>query len=187
MRRFIKYLPVLALFGTVAGLRADTTPTPAPATAPSDPTADAKALSPGEMNIRASAMMAASQDDLRHVMFMKEHAKNLKDVIKLNCVNDKLVKLKAQLNIQENTHQDLQHALDKGGDDRAAIYVRLSNVSSDIKQLRQDAQSCVGEPEIYKQESGVVVTHPDFPDDPTQEPPQLEGTVEPPGYASPFH
>ena len=42
--------------------------------------------------------------------------------------------------------------------------------------------------ELYKQESDVEVTHPDFPDDPTVDDPfftEVEG-VEPPGYASPF-
>ena len=54
-----------------------------------------------------------------------------------------------------------------------------------MKALREQANSCIGEPELFKQESGVEVTHPEIVDDPTNGI-NVEPGIEPPGYASPY-
>jgi hypothetical protein len=174
MKRLAKLLPALAFFGGLAVLHADTA-------APAQPPAPSIA----EMQARSSALMERIAEDQRYVMFLKEQAKKAKDVIKLNCVNDKLVQLKAQQNIADTTNVQLQASLAKSGDDAASLYVQLNQTATDIQRLREETNACIGTPELFKQEAGVVVEHPEIPDDPLADPP-FDVDVEPPAYASPF-
>src|SRR5437763_3649374 len=84
-----KIVPVLLLFGSIATLRADTPASPAVATLPSDYVA------------RAVTIRQQIQTDYRYVVFLQAKARREKDVIKLNCVNDKLILLKAEQNIAD--------------------------------------------------------------------------------------
>jgi hypothetical protein len=192
MRALSKYLSVLAVLGTVSVLRADT-PAPAPAPAPdASVTVTAQVqvkLSPAEMQAKANTLMTRLPGDYRHVLHLKEVAKESKDVVKLTCVNDRLIQLKAQMEIAEATNADLQAAISNNNPDGAqTFYTNLEATGNAITQLRQDADVCAGTPELYKQEAGVTVDAPDLPD-PTAGDPfhDTYGDVEPPGYASPFN
>jgi hypothetical protein len=174
MRNASKLLSVLAFLGGAAVLHADTAPTPA----------KSAQLSDSEMTLRAAGFESQIQDDNRHVLFLKEQAKKAQDVIKLSCVNDKIVQIKAEMNIADATNDQLQAALTKSAGDKNALFTQLSTSADAIKRLREGAAVCVGEPELYKQEAGRTYTHPDIPDDPTQTLPG--GELEPPAYASPY-
>jgi hypothetical protein len=190
MKHFTKWIPMLAVLGSVAVLRADvpavSVGVDAVVTAPTQVPAN---LSSDEMRIRAASMASQMQDDLHHILLLKEQAKKQKDVIKLNCVNDKLIQVKAQLNIAESTDQDLQAALAKNSDDRQSIFTQLVATSDAIRGQNEAANSCAGGPELYKQESGVVVQKPELQDNPTVGNPyqSVYGAIEPPAYASPFN
>jgi hypothetical protein len=187
MRVFTKYVPILAILGTVTVLSAapDPSPTTPPAAASTAPT---PVLSVADMVARSAAIQAQLEDDTQHVEHLKDVARKQKDVIKLNCVNDRLVQIKAQRNIADETNTQLQVALGKSSDDRQQLFVSLNGVGENVKHLREQAAACIGEPELFKQESGVEVHHPEIPDDPTGtvDPPFSAPDVEPPGYASPF-
>ena len=188
MARRTKYLPILAILGTVATLHADPAPVvPPPAPAPVADTHQEKPLTPAEMNLRAANYSTAANESMRSVLAMKSIAAKQKDVIKVNCVNDKLVQLKAQLNIQEQTSQDLQVSLSKNSDDRIGIFAKLSSENDAIHQLGEDAKACIGTPELFKQDSGTIVDRPEIPDSPDFIPPFDRGNVEPPSYASPYN
>ena len=176
MTKFAKLLSVLAFLGGAAVLRADTAAPPMPQ------------LSPADMSLKAAAIESGIQNDYQHVLYIKEQAKKQKDVIKLSCVNDKLVQLKAQMNIADGLNEQLQTALASGNDDRQTLFTQLSGTGDAVKRLREDAAVCIGEPELYKQEAGGSFTRPDLPDDPTHTPESggEETPPEPPGYASPF-
>ena len=177
MRKLGKFLSVLAFLGGATGLHADTA---VPA---------AKPLSAAEMSTRSAGIQSQIQDDYQHVLFTKEQARKQKDVIKLSCVNDKLVQLKAQMNIADSTNEQLQGSLTKNGDDREALFSQLSQTGASVHLLREEAAACIGEPELYKQEAAGSFTAPEVPDDPTH-PPENNGNgiepPEPPGYASPY-
>jgi hypothetical protein len=182
-----KYGTLLMIFGSAAVLHAQTpTDTTTPAPAPTAPSPGA-AMTVAEMQKSSESLMTGIVEDQRQMLFLKEQAKKQKDVIKLNCVNDKLVQLKAQMNIADDTNQQLQASLTASTDTRFDLYVQLSGEREQIRSLKDQANACVGQPELYKQEAGLVaVTHPDLPDDPTQGQP-FEPEIEPPGYASPFN
>jgi hypothetical protein len=142
-------------------------------------------LSIGDMTIRAAGIESQIKDDYRHVLHQQSVARRAKDVIKLNCINDKLVQLKAQMNIFDGIHSSLTSALAGTNDERYALFGEVTLAGENIKRLRQEADVCAGEPELYKQENRPEWRGPQIPDDPTSGDPFGQG-VEPPAYASPF-
>ncbi|CAN5720979.1 hypothetical protein BH11MYX1_BH11MYX1_01000 [soil metagenome] len=177
MRRFAKFLPLLAVFGTVSAIAAPDAPAGA---APAKPS-----MSNVDMNISVAQIDTRLEADSQQMIHLQEVAKKQKDVIKLNCVNDRLVQAKAQRNIADDLHSQLTAAIQKNSDDREGLYRQYVATSEALKELREQAKACVGETELFKQESGVTVDAPLTPDDPTIMSPSSD-PVEPPGYASPF-
>ncbi len=146
-------------------------------------------LSASEMTSRSEAIEAQMQDDYRHVLSLKDKARKLKDVIKLNCVNDKLVQIKAQMNIAGTAQQSMQGALGQDLTRANELFVQVESIGRSVKELREQANGCIGEPELNKEDLPLEVTRPDLVDDPgIQDPYTPDGAVmEPPGYASPFN
>lgn len=185
MRSFTKYLAGVAVLAAVTVHAQGADPAK---TKPAKPAA--ANLTVPEMKERATAFDAQILDDSRHVSHLRDVARNQKDVIKLTCVNDKLVVVKAQMNMFDGSRQRFTALVDGGATADAArpSYVELADLADKVKSLRGEADTCIGAPDLYKQEAGVEVTHPDFPDDPTTTDPFVppEGALEPPAYASPF-
>jgi len=190
MRRIAKYAPILAIFSAVTALAGpDTTPVT------TTPTSDASAttapkpvpmMSPAEMNVKASAIQAQLAEDSQQVLNFKSIANKKKDIIKLNCVNDRIVQINAQRNIADDTFGQLQAAIGKNSDDRQTLFDQLRGIGENVKGLREQASGCIGDQDLVKQESGVEVEHPEIIDDPTDSTP-FQPEVEAPGYASAFH
>ena len=145
-------------------------------------------LSLPEMVERAATFELQIKGDLRHVLHLQTKARQEKDVIKLNCINDKLVQLKAQVNIFDAEHASLKGELESAGplDDKQTVFAGLTSTREAIKSLRVEADVCVGEPELFKQESSSEVKRPDILDDPGATDPFHPNAFEPPAYASPF-
>jgi hypothetical protein len=171
MKVLARSITVVAALGGGAVLHADTA-APAP-----------RALSVGEMTTRASSIRVQIGEDNQKVMALKEQARKLKDVIKLNCVNDKQIQVKAEMNIADMANDQLQGALQKN-DDRQAAFAQLTSAGEAIRRLREEAAACIGEPELFKQEQGGTVDSPDIVDDPTGNNPFGGGELEPPASAS---
>jgi hypothetical protein len=182
-----RLVPTAILLGTVTAI-AQPDPTP-PATAPATTQSATTTFSAGEMRTRSAEILAAAQQDYSYVVALRERVRKLKDVIKLDCVNDRMVQLKAQLNIADHGNQSLQAALERDNAEANRLFSELNTTSLTIKELREQANHCVGEPELFKQEAGLEVTRPDLPDDPgVTDPVNPTGSVvvEPPGYASAY-
>lgn len=162
-----KIASVLVLVGGMATLRADT---PAPAQA--DQT---------DYSAQAAEIRQQIVTDGRYVLYLQTVARKQRDVIKLNCVNDKLILIKATQNVADTANEQLQTP----GGDHAEAFGELKKAGESARTLREEAAACVGETELSKQESGGEFTHPIFPDDPTSIP--FGDYVEPPAYASPFN
>jgi hypothetical protein len=187
MRRLTKYVPVLALVLSATGLRAETPAPAAPATPPASPPKPAPRLSLADAQDKAKTLDNQIEGDMRFVLHLKEQAKKEKDVIKLGCVNDRIVQLKAKMNLSDETRAAIEDAFARNSDERHALLITYGDHAQQIRQLREEAVACIGAPELYKQESGGNETdHPPIPDDPMKDDPFHED-VEPPGYASPFH
>jgi hypothetical protein len=145
-------------------------------------------LSLPEMVARAATVEVQIKGDMRHVLHLQAKARQEKDVIKLNCINDKLVQLKAHVNIFDSAHGLLKASLEAEGsaDDKQATFGEVTSTGEQVKILRAEADICVGEPELYRQETNSEVNRPQILDDPAGKDPFGGSPFEAPGYASPF-
>lgn len=159
----------------------------APATPAADPAARAPQgqLSADEMKIRSATLGEQVRVDIQRVQHLQTVARQQKDIIKLSCVNDKFVKLKAETNIFDSASAELTASLET--DARFAVFPRVEKAGVDTHKVREEAEACAGEGEIVPLESKTTVTSPDIPDDPTHGVPFEDVEVEPPAYASPFN
>jgi hypothetical protein len=66
-----------------------------------------------------------------------------------------------------------------------AIFDSISQAAENVRQLREEADQCSGEPVMQGGESSNSFTGPQAPDDPTKGFPGEP--LEPPGYASPYN
>lgn len=181
MRMLTKALSAMAFFGGMAVLRADT--------APAQP---AVKLTNADVAVKAAGLQTQIQEDNRHLMLLKARAVKLKDVIKVTCVNDKLVQAKAQMNIADTANDNLTAAMAKNNDDeRNTEFTSLGQAADAMKHLTEEAAACIGTPELMKQEAGITVDRPVIIDDPTATDPfggesGYGQSMEPPAYPSPF-
>lgn len=187
MRKTLKYTVILAslvIGGFVYAQADDDEPkeeTP-DVTAPSEKQVQ---LSPREMTANADKLIAKMREGLQKTVELQQVVRKQKDVIKLNCVNDKLLQLKQLLNIAEGARTDLTEAIAQGDENaRYHEYSQIVITSEQVDGLVGEAQNCVGEELIYLGPTDVDVDKPDIQDDPAEGDDDVD--VEPPGYASPF-
>lgn len=139
-------------------------------------------MSIGDMHARLALTREQTRADARHIQHLQQIARQAKDVIKLNCVNDKLVQVKPQMNIADSRTADLEAA---GDAERPAVFEAIMQASDNIHRLREEADQCIGEPIATGGDSSNSFTGPTAPDDPNKNFPGNE--LEPPGYASPYN
>jgi len=153
------------------------------------PRLDPAKASVGEMSAHLTTLDGQVKDDARHVLHLQALARKQKDVIKLNCINDRLVQLKAQERIFDSAHVELVPLLDTRNPpndaNRIAMFTEVSIGASNVHNLRVEADACIGEPEIAG-ETANGFTGPTLSDDPTKG--EVFGNpVEAPAYASPYN
>lgn len=125
---------------------------------------------------------AEADEDYAAMKHAQALARAENDVIKLNCVNDKLVQVKPILNMLDE--QALE--VDSSGDgERSLVFDKVASAAENVHRLREEADQCIGEPVTIGSESSNSFTGPMAPDDPTKGFTGKE--IEPPGYASPFN
>jgi hypothetical protein len=193
LKRLAKYVLVLAVSGTVTAIAAPDSTTPSPTSAAGSGSGSGSStpppMSPADMKASAATLKANIEADSQTVAQLQQVAKKKTDVIKLTCVNDRLVQVKAQGNIADSTASALDAAIAKNSDDRNSLYKSLASTADSVKSLREQAKGCVGQDDVSKQESGLEVTAPPNLDNPgTLTPPIIGGTGGPeaPGFASPY-
>jgi hypothetical protein len=124
----------------------------------------------------------------RRVTDLARKARDDKDLIKLNCVNDKLLQVKGHLRIAEDIKQQLQVAAAQGdAGARDHQFSKLTIIYQRVTVLGQEAEACVGEEISYVGETQVTVQEdPDIAGlgDPTEPDPTPLTPVRPP-LASP--
>jgi hypothetical protein len=152
---------------------------------PVDPsTAHPEAVPPSGAALQARSQLLHEQmrGDARHVMYLQQIAKKEKDVIKLNCVNDKLVQIKPQMNLADVSEAEMTSSPDAA---RMSAFDNVVQVAGNVRRLREEADQCIGDPLVGGGESSNSFSGPQAPDDPTK---GFGGhPVEPPGYASPYN
>jgi hypothetical protein len=139
-------------------------------------------LSPADVQTRVHQLHEQTRADARHVQYLQQVARKEKDVIKLNCVNDKLVQIKPQMNLADSAEAELGGITDAT---RMAVFDTVVQAAESVRRLREEADQCIGEPITQGGESSNSFTGPQAPDDPTK---GFTGNgLEPPSYASPYN
>ena len=147
-----------------------------------------RTLSVPEMVAEAKAMLSKMQDIMKRVVQLQEVARKQKDIIKLNCVNDKLVQIKGNMNVAETSNTAMHEAIARNDDgQRQHEFTRVGLVFQKIQVLGTEAENCIGEDLTYVGQTEVKVEiDPTIPEaDPTRDvtPPPV---IERPPVASPF-
>lgn len=149
----------------------------------------------GSLNAQPAIDVSARSETLaenvrlavQFVQNLQANVRREKDVIKLSCVNDKFVELKAQANVFDIARADLRLSVDS--ESSGAVMPRLEAAATAVEKIREQAAACAGTVELATSASSFSA--PPIDDDPTVGLPfdDISGdpTIEPPGYASPYN
>jgi len=133
---------------------------------------------------RSSAAVNQMRSTLKVVLGKLEEARNTKDVVKLNCVNEKLTQVKGLLRISEQSDVALQEAVSKKDEATAEHeYTKVTIAQSKVEQLRTEAEQCIGQLAFRTDENLTVdvLVPSDLPGgDPTNPNPPTPPSVSPP-------
>lgn len=128
---------------------------PMPA-APQAPT-----MSGAQMEAQGREYRAEIESIRVQIQAQVEQAKSDKDVIRLNCLLDKLTQVKANANIMDQTLQTLQEANSRQDTNtQLHEYTRVTIVHQKVQVLRTEADACVGSETNYVGPTRVVVEVP---------------------------
>ncbi len=110
-------------------------------------------LSTGQQNVTSdSEKLEASADhiarmkaSLKQVLGRVEEARNEKDVVKLNCANEKLTQIKALLKVAEQADIALHEAVSNRDAGAEAEFSKVAIARAKIDALRGEADQCIGQ------------------------------------------
>ncbi|MBS2027976.1 MAG: hypothetical protein JST54_08750 [Deltaproteobacteria bacterium] len=152
MRRLTFLISSLAFLAPAYGQAPASAPasTPAPTAAPSGDESlkfeSNEKLSDKDKVSHSAAIIAKMRDTLKVVLQKLTEAREAKDVVRLNCVNEKLTQIKGFIKIGEQADLGLQEAVaktDSGAADHEFTKVEIAGQR--VAQLRADAEACIGE------------------------------------------
>ncbi|WP_254614861.1 hypothetical protein [Myxococcus sp. CA056] len=139
---------------------------------------------------RSTQALSVMRDVLRQVLGKVEEARRTKDVVKLNCANEKLTQIKGLLRISEQADVSLQESLTRREVSTSEHeYTKVMIARQKVGQLRSEAEECIGQLAFRTDENLFIeVEEPEnLPGgDPTRPPPPDDILVRPPP-ASPIN
>jgi hypothetical protein len=145
-------------------------------------------LTPQETLSQSKDYYKKMQEIERRILGLQSKAKKDKDMVKLNCVNDKLTQVKGHMTVTDQSMASLNSALGRGDDGaRAHEFTRLTILYQKVVTLGTEAEQCIGEDVSYVGATTVdVEIDPSIPpEDPTKPDLPLPDVQRPP-EASPF-
>ena len=133
-----------------------------------------------EMKLSARQMVDRTEDHLgemrqmlKDVLDILEDARAEKDVVKLNCTNEKLTQIKGLLRVSEQASISLQESSAKDQiEDARHEYRKVSIAREKVQQLRAEAEECIGQLAFYIDEDMTVDV--EVPDDLPDDDPRID-------------
>jgi len=127
-------------------------------------------LSPREMVTESERLIEEMGGMHVRVLTLQGSARKAKDVIKLNCVNEKLLAVKQLLNIADDAKVELTEAI-AGGDSPSQVhqYGQVKLAHERTLAERDNAEGCIGEEIVFVGPTQIDVDGPPMPDDPTDD------------------
>jgi hypothetical protein len=144
-------------------------------------------LTPEEMVTQSKEYLKTITDVLKRIQTLQDQSKRDKDIIRLNCVTDKLVQVRVNASIADQSMASLQEAMTRADEgQRTHEFTRLTIVNQKVLVLGAEAENCIGEDLSFVGSTRIdVEIDPNIPQyDPTQ-PPGPGIDIERPGEASP--
>jgi hypothetical protein len=131
-----RILVVAAAFGILA----------VPAARAQSPEAGSKGtLSDTEKLERSAESLNRMKNALKHVLSKTEEARNEKDVVKLNCVNEKLTQIKGLLKVAEQADISLHELLSNKDPGAESEFTKIGIARTKVDGLKGDAEQCIGQ------------------------------------------
>ncbi len=93
----------------------------------------------------AADHLARMKAALKQVLGRVEEARNEKDVVKLNCVNEKLTQIKALLKVAEQSDVALHEAVANRDPSADAELSKVAIARAKIDALRGESEQCIGQ------------------------------------------
>jgi hypothetical protein len=177
MLRVLKIILAVSLVGQVSMAQAPNPPAAAPGPAAPPAQADISVpqrstLSPQDMLNQGREYRSKMNEALSRVQSLSEQARKQKDIIRLNCLMDKLVQLRGNVNIADQALASMQDAIGRR-DDGAGVheYTRLTIVYQKVQVLVAEGEACVGEDLSFVGSTRVDVDITGVPAGDTTQPP----------------
>ncbi len=141
-----------------------------------------------EKKARAEAMVVDMRAALRRATEILAEANSAKDVVQLNCIQEKLTQIKGLVRIADASSTRMLEAVGEGNENVINHeFTKLAVAHQKTMALRAEADQCVGEKAIYTGDTEVELeTDPNLPQsDPTDTP--MDGVYPaPPEVASKY-
>jgi hypothetical protein len=116
-----------------------------PAPAAAAVAGQAGAISDAEKLKRSSEAIASMRATAGQVTSQVEAARGEQDVVKLNCVNEKLAQIKGLLKVAEQSDAALQGAVARGDPAASTEFSKIGIARSKADGLGNEARQCVGQ------------------------------------------
>jgi TolA-binding protein len=105
----------------------------------------ASGLSDREKLERSAENLDQMKGALRAVLSRVEESRNEKDVVKLNCVNEKLTQIKGLLKVAEQSDIALHEAIANKDPAAETEFAKIGIARSKVDGLKGDADQCIGQ------------------------------------------
>jgi hypothetical protein len=119
-------------------------------------------LSDSDKLEKSGQHLARMKAALRQVLGRVEESRNEKDVVKLNCVNEKLTQIKGLLKVAEQADIALHEAIANKDPGAEAEFSKIGIAKTKIDGLRGEAEQCIGQlAYVVDERTTVEVQQPD--------------------------
>ncbi|MEO1228222.1 MAG: hypothetical protein AAFZ18_04890 [Myxococcota bacterium] len=126
--------------------------------APARETLDPSSVSLEDKKERVEEMLVTERKTLGRVVQLLAEARSSKDIVQLNCVNEKLIQVKGLLKISEKASLEMYEAIASGADDLINHeYTKVAVAHQKSQVLSAEAEQCVGESSVYAGDTDVDV------------------------------
>jgi ribosomal protein L9 len=93
----------------------------------------------------AADQIARMKTAMKQVLARVEEARNEKDIVKLNCVNEKLTQIKALLKVAEQSDIALHEAVSNRDVSSDTEFSKIAIARSKVEGLRAESEQCIGQ------------------------------------------
>lgn len=130
---------LLALLGMMAAAPAAAQPRGAPARPVVSVLSDPQKLA------QADEHLDRMKQVLKQIIGRLEEARSERDIVRLNCVNEKLTQVKGLLKVSEQADIALQEAVARRDQAADAEYQKIAIARAKVDQLRAETEECMGQ------------------------------------------